>query len=44
MDETLESIMATLNRIENQQLEFYVNMMRMVDIINENLIKKGVAK
>jgi len=40
MDETYESIMTTLARIENNQLEFYVKMARMLEILQDNIANK----
>jgi hypothetical protein len=40
MDETYESIMATLVRIEKQQQQFYESMMRTIEIINSNISRK----
>ena len=40
MDETFDNIMVTLARIENNQVEFYIKMMRMIEILQENIAKQ----
>jgi len=40
MNETYESIMATLARIEHNQLEFYIKMTRMIETLQDNITKQ----
>ncbi len=40
INETCESIINTLHRIEEQQLKFHENMMKLLEILEKNTRKK----
>lgn len=39
INDTCKSIIETIKRIEENQLQFYENMMKMVEIVNRNVSK-----